>query len=48
MEKALKDADIEVAQSGKLWEAQRAYEKRLLTIMAKDKSELLLPPFQRS
>lgn len=39
MDQALAQAKLEASPSARLWEPQRAYEKRLSTAMSKDKGE---------
>ncbi|KAJ7481621.1 hypothetical protein FB451DRAFT_132924 [Mycena latifolia] len=38
MDQVLEQAKVEVSSTSKLWEPQRAYEKRLTTLMSKDKA----------
>jgi cohesin complex subunit SA-1/2 len=37
MDQVLAQAKVEVSPTSKIWEGQRAYEKRLTTAMSKDK-----------
>lgn len=42
MDQVLAEAKVEISATSKVWEPQRAYEKRLGAIMSKDNRELLL------
>jgi cohesin complex subunit SA-1/2 len=42
MDQVLAEAKVEISPTSKVWEPQRAYEKRLSAIMAKDNRTLLL------
>ena len=37
MEQVLAQAKVQITPTSKIWDAQRAYEKRLTTTMSKDK-----------
>lgn len=43
MDQVLAEAKVEISPTSKIWEAQRAYEKRLGAIMSKDNRMLLFP-----
>jgi len=43
MDQVLAEAKVEISPSSKVWEPQRAYEKRLSTIQAKENRECLVP-----
>jgi len=45
MEQVLAQAKVKITPASKVWDAQRAYEKRLTTAMSKDKG---IHPFRRS
>jgi hypothetical protein len=37
MDQVLAQAKVEISMTSKIWDGQRAYEKRLVTAMSKDK-----------
>ena len=43
MDQVLAEAKVEISPSSKVWEPQRAYEKRLSTIQAKENRKSLVP-----
>lgn len=45
MDQVLAQAKLEVSPTAKAWEPQRAYEKRLTTVMSKDKRMTSLSRF---
>ena len=47
MEQVLAQAKVKITPASKIWDAQRAYEKRLATAMSKDKG-IHLPPRERT
>jgi len=46
MEQVLAQAKVKITPASKIWDAQRAYEKRLTATMSKDKGNHI-PPLSR-
>lgn len=46
MEQVLAQAKVKITPASKIWDAQRAYEKRLTTTMSKDKGNHIPPLFR--
>jgi cohesin complex subunit SA-1/2 len=45
LDQVFAEAKIEIAPTSKLWEPERAYEKRLTAIMAKDNRKRFISSF---
>jgi cohesin complex subunit SA-1/2 len=45
LDQVFAEAKIEIAPTSKLWEPERAYEKRLTAIMAKDNRKRFITSF---
>jgi hypothetical protein len=45
LDQVFAEAKIEIAPTSKVWEPERAYEKRLTAIMAKDNRMRFINPF---